>query len=200
MLLIFCGNPLIERLFRACQKFYPVLFYVGFDLILNLDNYYIFLFAECQHFFLHLGIKLCVFTERDFMSAEIDLIAIGKRIKERRNALNLSQIDIYNQCGVTSGALSRIENGQSVPSIAIFYKLSQVLNCSMDWLTTGISANEKNLDVDDSSLEFLNSFNKLPEEDQDEIRILVSVKYKRLSKKKKPVQSSLLEDSFTDIA
>ena len=54
------------------------------------------------------------------MSAEIELIAIGKRIKERRNVLNLSQIDIYNQCGVTSGALSRIENGQSVPSIAIY--------------------------------------------------------------------------------
>ena len=70
----------------------------------------------------------------------------------------------------------------------------------MDWLTTGISANEKSLDIDDDSLEFLNSFNELPEEDQDEIRILVSLKYKRLAKKKKPVQSSLLEDSSTDIA
>ena len=72
---------------------------------------------------------------------ELDMIGIGERIKTRRKELKLSQTDIYERCDITSGALSKIENGKTTPSVIAFYKLSQVLECDMNWLATGISSN-----------------------------------------------------------
>ena len=67
---------------------------------------------------------------------ELDMIGIGERIKTRRKELKLSQTDIYERCDITSGALSKIENGKTTPSVIAFYKLSQVLECDMNWLAT----------------------------------------------------------------
>ena len=58
---------------------------------------------------------------------ELDMMGIGERIKTRRKELKLSQTDIYERCDITSGALSKIENGKTTPSVIAFYKLSQVL-------------------------------------------------------------------------
>lgn len=69
---------------------------------------------------------------------------IGERIKKRRKELKLTQTDIYNECGISSGTLSKIENGFLTPSILIFYKISQVLKCNMEWLLTGDSIYSKN--------------------------------------------------------
>ena len=63
---------------------------------------------------------------------ELDMIGIGERIKTRRKELKLSQTDIYERCDITSGALSKIENGKTTPSVIAFYKLSQVLECDMN--------------------------------------------------------------------
>ena len=50
-----------------------------------------------------------------------DIKNIGNRILERRKELQLTQTDIYNKCGLATGALSKIENGLRVPSGMIFY-------------------------------------------------------------------------------
>ena len=39
---------------------------------------------------------------------ELDMLTVGERIKKRRNELGLSQTDIYKECEITSGALSKI--------------------------------------------------------------------------------------------
>ena len=69
----------------------------------------------------------------------IDMISIGKRIKDRRKELKLTQIDIKHKCGISSGALSEIENGNRTPSVIAFQLLSQALNCSMDWLEKAVT-------------------------------------------------------------
>lgn len=92
-----------------------------------------------------------------------DMKDIGNRIKERRKELKLTQNDIYEQCGIASGALSQIENGTRTPSILIFYKLSQTLQCNADWLITGKSTNQK---MNDNETEMLSYFNLLPEREQ----------------------------------
>ena len=93
-----------------------------------------------------------------------DMNDIGKRIKERRKELNLTQNEIYEQCGIASGALSQIENGTRTPTILIFYKLAQTLKCNMEWLITGFSTNEKKLN--ENELELLSYFKYLPEREQ----------------------------------
>lgn len=64
----------------------------------------------------------------------LDMISIGERIKNRRKELHLTQNDIKNTCGISSGSMSEIERGIRTPSIVIFHLLSQILDCSMDWV------------------------------------------------------------------
>lgn len=51
---------------------------------------------------------------------DISMESVGNRIKTRRKELGLTQTDIFNACGIQSGALSRIENGTSTPSVFLF--------------------------------------------------------------------------------
>ena len=74
---------------------------------------------------------------------DVNMNSIGKRIKTRRKELQLTQTDIFEMCGVRSGALSRIENGTSTPSIILFYKISKALQCDINWLITGDYPNMK---------------------------------------------------------
>lgn len=107
---------------------------------------------------------------------EIDMMSVGNRIKQRRHNLNLTQIDIYKKCGIASGALSQIENGTRTPSVIIFYKLAQALECSMDWLLTGSSTNSENGIFSENEETLLNGFRNLSEEDQNELIQILEIK------------------------
>ena len=115
---------------------------------------------------------------------EIDMLSIGARIKAQRQVLHLTQTDIYEKCGIASGVLSRIENGKNVPSAIAFYKLSQVLECSMDWLLTGKSTNIQNYHLSDDEKTLLNGFGKLPKEDQNELLEILEIKLRKIIGKK----------------
>lgn len=115
---------------------------------------------------------------------ELDMMGIGERIKTRRKELKLSQTDIYERCDITSGALSKIENGKTTPSVIAFYKLSQVLECDMNWLATGISSNMQKSNICKLEEELLNGFRELPEDDKEELMGLLQLKLRKVKKKK----------------
>lgn len=106
----------------------------------------------------------------------LNMISIGERIKHRRKELNLSQIDIYEKCDITSGSLSKIENGKTIPSILAFFKLSQSLNCDINWLLTGYSSHMHNLGFCKKDEEYLTVFHQLSDDDQDEIIEIINLK------------------------
>ncbi len=56
------------------------------------------------------------------------LIGIGKRIKEVRKADNHTISDIAQKAGVTSGLISRIENGRTIPSLPVLLKIINALD------------------------------------------------------------------------
>ena len=119
------------------------------------------------------------------------MINIGARIKKRRKELQLTQTDIYNKCGIASGALSQIENGNRTPSVITFYKLSQILNCTMEWLVTGESSKTKNiptLNLGEMEHKLINQFNQLSEDDREDILVMVQLKYNRQIKLKEKSQ------------
>lgn len=121
---------------------------------------------------------------------EINMPAIGERIKTRRLELHLTQTDIYEQCGIASGVLSRIENGKNVPSVIAFYKLSQVLKCDMNWLATGFSTNMENSSFYKNEEELLNGFRKLSEEDQEEFIEILRLKLRKAQRARSANSSS----------
>lgn len=113
---------------------------------------------------------------------EIDMESVGNRIKNRRKEMQLTQTDIFNMCGIRSGALSRIENGTSVPSVILFYRIAQILECDMQWLLTGVSSNMENVSISKNEEILLEGFRELSEEDQEELMGILEVKLRKVQR------------------
>lgn len=129
---------------------------------------------------------------------EIVMKNIGERIRNRRKELHLTQTDIKSACGISSGALSEIENGNRTPSIIIFHALSEILECSMDWLATGTYPNIEDINIspyEDTSSEteskLINGFRQLNQDEQDELVEILMLKLKKA--KKIPHQDKMSE-------
>ena len=105
---------------------------------------------------------------------EIDMIEIGKRIKDIRTKLQITHKEIYEKCGISSGSLSMIENGKRIPTIAVIYKIASILDCSVDWLITGHSPNKEFIDNDEKKL--LDLYQSLNTKDQKELLALAQIK------------------------
>lgn len=120
---------------------------------------------------------------------EIIMKSIGERIRDRRKELHLTQNDIKSACGISSGALSEIENGNRTPSVVIFHALANVLECSMDWLATGESSKTENASssasgdvLNDVESELLKGFRQLDQDDQDELMGLLALKLRKVKR------------------
>lgn len=130
---------------------------------------------------------------------------IGKRIKERRNELHITQKQIKEATGISTGNLSEIENGHILPSSAALINLSRVLKCSVDYILFGetrIYEPSKNSDirncVEDDLLRY---FRGISEDDQEEILLIAQLKYNRAQKaREREVKSSPSDTRKTETA
>lgn len=61
-------------------------------------------------------------------------MGIGKRIKEARNSLGLTQDELANLLGVTKGAVANYENETSHPKEPIMYKMFDALKVDANFL------------------------------------------------------------------
>lgn len=107
---------------------------------------------------------------------------IGQRIKNKRKELNITQTQVYNELGISSGNLSGIENGKSLPSAAALIGLSRMFKCTTDYILFGESPKSEpviisdNKDYEDKMLEMLS---KLSDTDKEEIYMITKMKYDR---------------------
>lgn len=118
---------------------------------------------------------------------------IGQRIKERRKELHITQNQIQDKCGISSGNLSGIETGRYLPSAIALIELAQILDCSIDWILTGkslISTNPSFVDIKESERQLLEYFHEMSATDQEDLLLIAQIKS---SKKKKPTKSFLFE-------
>lgn len=125
------------------------------------------------------------------------MASIGERIKSRRKELGLTQMDMKAACGISSGALSSIENGGRTPSAVAFLQIAQALDCSMDWLATGESPNVKNEHLCKYEDELLKGFRELSAEDQEELLDILMVKLRKV-KRAADAKSSTLTNTSED--
>lgn len=113
---------------------------------------------------------------------------IGTRIKERRKSLKITGAQIREKTGISTGNLSDIENGKSLPSSIALIQLSQILNCSTDYILLGKARNsESQMDFNLSAAEreLIEHFRTLTEDDREEITILLELKYAKQIKNAK---------------
>ena len=68
--------------------------------------------------------------------AQIDLRAIGRRIRELRG-FDMTQAQFARRIGVTQSYLSALEHGEKVPGSAVMLAIGEAFGKSIDWLLTG---------------------------------------------------------------
>lgn len=126
---------------------------------------------------------------------------IGQRIKERRKTIGLTGSQIKELTGISTGNLSEIENGKILPSSIALINLSNVLECSVDYILFGESSkyeNAKNSNIrnsDESNL--LKYFRGVSEDDQEELLLMAQLKYNRTQKARKDNSKSFTVGSET---
>lgn len=67
-----------------------------------------------------------------------DIVESGKRIKEMRKRAGMTQAQISEKIGMSEDNYGRIERGVNGASIDTFGVLSDVLNCSAEYLQFGV--------------------------------------------------------------
>lgn len=113
------------------------------------------------------------------------MYAIGKRIKQQRTKKGLTQSQIKELTGISSGTMSDIENGKVLPAALSLIKLSKVLECSTDWILTGVSpGTEYSTPSGLTEQELLNGFRELSEDDKEEIMSILQMKRRKMRKEK----------------
>ena len=75
----------------------------------------------------------------------MDQEKIGKFIKKLRKDNNLTQDELAKKLGVTYQAVSKWENGKSIPDIAILKTISELFNVNIDELLEGNVKNKKKI-------------------------------------------------------
>lgn len=61
-------------------------------------------------------------------------MSIGSRIKERRESLGLTQVQLAELLGVTKGAIGNYETDANSPKASMLYKVFDVLQCDANYL------------------------------------------------------------------
>lgn len=72
----------------------------------------------------------------------LDLEKIGNRISVRRKELKITQNELADKLYVTHQAVSKWENGKSIPSIEILYELTKLFEVSIDYLLDNTNIND----------------------------------------------------------
>ena len=98
------------------------------------------------------------------MATYLNLEMLGKRIKQGRLKLDLTQYALAEEVGVSQNFLGDIERGIKAPSITTAIRLANVLNMSLDVMFAESLTNQVNETSDvvlsDTQLAFLKKFVK----------------------------------------
>lgn len=87
----------------------------------------------------------------------MDQMKIGKFIAECRKKKNLTQMQLAQKLGITDRAISKWENGRSMPDSAIMLELCSLLDITVNDLLSGevIIMNDYNKEMENNLLEVL---------------------------------------------
>lgn len=78
---------------------------------------------------------------------------LGKRIELERTRLGLNQIELARKLNLSSSAsISQYEKGDRIPSDDIKLKMSEIFNCSLDYLLG--KTNKRNYDLEEQEFRF----------------------------------------------
>lgn len=136
------------------------------------------------------------------MDSNID-VSIGTRIKKRRQELHITQREIFQKTGISTGNLSGIECGRYLPSATALIELSKILNCSTDWILKGESLksnSNQSFDISELEKHFFKLFHELPTEEQQDLFLILQVFHRRTTRLNRKNQRSNSKNKVNEIA
>lgn len=79
-------------------------------------------------------------------------------LKTARERMNYSQVKLQHLVGVSTSSIEGYEQGVRIPSLPVAYRLSEVLNCSIDYLVGKNNELEKYYSLSKDNREKVKSF------------------------------------------
>ena len=148
---------------------------------------------------------------------EIVFSDVGNRISRRIKELDMRQLDVCNETGLSTTALSQYCTGKRVPDTVSLYKIATALGVSMEWVLTGEDTTSENsrptpLDLEtvkreqglicdgsplnNAEADLIAMFRLLPEEEREDVFDIVHLKYKRrIGKKAESIYWTYFDES-----
>ena len=109
-------------------------------------------------------------------------MSLNTRIKERREALNMTRVELANKIGVTSSAIANYENSISSPKIELIPRLFDALQCDANYLYQDEMNNLSELVVSAKEREIIDNYRYLDESGKFHIDTVLSWEVERIEK------------------
>lgn len=113
-------------------------------------------------------------------------MSFGNNLKKIRQEKNMTQEELAKRINTSRSNIANYENDKNMPSIDILNKLSEILNCTTDYLLG--KSNKKNYDIEKELLNIglnKNDYNPPTKEQQEKIEEFARFVLKDNLKKKK---------------
>lgn len=68
------------------------------------------------------------------MKYKLKMVEIGKRIKENRKEMGITQYDLLEKLHIGRNTLSDIENDKKLPDAETLYSLCEIFNCEVGYI------------------------------------------------------------------
>lgn len=112
-------------------------------------------------------------------------MSLGSRMKERRESLGMTQVQLAELLGVTKGAIGNYETGANSPKASIMYKVFEVLKCDANYL---FQDEMKELETDDFTvpeIKIIKKYRALDVRGKEVVDGVLNIEYKYTMEKQK---------------
>ena len=115
-------------------------------------------------------------------------VYVGQRLRQRRTLMGISQTELGEAVGLSFQQIQKYERGANRVSASRLYEFSTITGVSPSWFFEGY--NEKAIAKDEpdlcrrETLEFIRSYERIPKEEQKQLRALIMASAKTYGGKK----------------
>lgn len=101
----------------------------------------------------------------------MDNTHFAERLIQERNRNNLTQRELADKVGVSQGLISQYEKGMNLPSLEIFVKLTNALECTADSLLRDYTGSQENIE---DYMELISTAIRTPRKNIKDAKVLLN--------------------------
>lgn len=123
-------------------------------------------------------------------------MSFSTRLKERRESLGMSRIDLSKKLRITASAIANYENGVSAPKTELLYLLFDALKCDANYLYQDIIKMDTRFTASLSEWDLLHKYRDLDERGRDTVDMVLQKEYDHSI----AAQGAMTEETTSDSA